>query len=72
MWGALSDEKSGLQLSVFAGHRQRSLFQIGFPQDSWAYFIVTIFETPPPWRARFLYLFPQEQGSSVIPPDIGY
>jgi hypothetical protein len=28
MWGALSDEKSGLYFSVFAGHRQRSLSQI--------------------------------------------
>jgi hypothetical protein len=28
MWGALSDEKSGLILSVFTGHRQRSLSQI--------------------------------------------
>jgi hypothetical protein len=28
MWEALSDEKSGLYFSVFAGHRQRSLSQI--------------------------------------------
>jgi hypothetical protein len=28
MWDALSDEKSGLYFSVFAGHRQRSLPQI--------------------------------------------
>jgi hypothetical protein len=28
MWGALSDEKSGLYFSVFAGHRQRSLSQM--------------------------------------------
>jgi hypothetical protein len=28
MWGALSDEKSGLYFSVFAEHRQRSLSQI--------------------------------------------
>jgi hypothetical protein len=27
MWGALSDEKSGLYFSVFAAHRQRSLSQ---------------------------------------------
>jgi hypothetical protein len=32
MWGALSDEKSGLYFSVFGGHRQRSLphFQLCF------------------------------------------
>jgi hypothetical protein len=28
MWGTLSDEKSGLYFSAFAGHRQRSLSQI--------------------------------------------
>jgi hypothetical protein len=28
MWGALSDEKSGLYFSVFTGHRQSSLSQI--------------------------------------------
>jgi hypothetical protein len=28
MWGALSDEKSGLYFSVYAGHRQRSPSQI--------------------------------------------
>jgi hypothetical protein len=28
MWGAISDEKSGLYFSVFAGHRQRSLSQL--------------------------------------------
>jgi hypothetical protein len=32
------------------------------PRDSWAYFIVSIFETPPIWRARFLYLFPSGTG----------
>jgi hypothetical protein len=28
MWGALSDEKSGLYFLVFAGHRQRRRSQI--------------------------------------------
>jgi hypothetical protein len=28
MWGALSDKKSDLYFSIFAGHRQRSLSQI--------------------------------------------
>jgi hypothetical protein len=62
MWSALSDEKSGLYFSVFAGHGQRSLSQIWVPWDSWAYFIVSIFETPPTWRTRFLYLFPPGSG----------
>jgi hypothetical protein len=38
---------------VFAGHRQRNLSQI--------YFTVS-FETPPTWRAGFLYLFPPGTG----------
>jgi hypothetical protein len=29
-------------------------------------FIDSIFETPPTWRVMFLYLFPQEQGSSAV------
>jgi hypothetical protein len=28
MWGALSDEKSGVYFSFFVGHRQRSLSQL--------------------------------------------
>jgi hypothetical protein len=31
MGGALSDEKSGLYFSVFAGHQQRSLFEVLSP-----------------------------------------
>jgi hypothetical protein len=45
MWGSLSDEKSGLYFSVFAGHRQLILSQVWVPRDSWAYFIVFISET---------------------------
>jgi hypothetical protein len=49
MWGALSDEKSGLQFSVFSGHRQRSLSQVWAPRDSKAYFPVSIFlDSPKP------------------------
>jgi hypothetical protein len=62
MWGALSDEKSGLYFSVFAGHCQRSLSEIWVPWDSWTQFIVSIIETPPTWRANFLYLFPPGTG----------
>jgi hypothetical protein len=65
---ALSDEKSG-QFSVFAGHCQRSISQFWVPRDSWAYFIVSIFETPPqPGRPDSCIYFPQEQGSPIIPP----
>jgi hypothetical protein len=46
----------------FAGHRQRNLPQVWVPQDAWAYFVVSIFQTPLTWRVRFLYLFPPETG----------
>jgi hypothetical protein len=63
MCRVLSNEKLGLQFSVFAGHRQRSLSQVWVPRDSWAYFIVSIFlRLPQTWRARFLYLFPPGTG----------
>jgi hypothetical protein len=68
MWEVPSDEKSGLYFSVFVGHRQGSLFQIWVPRD---YFIVSIFETLPTWRARFLY-FTQEQGTPTMPQGIGF
>jgi hypothetical protein len=65
MWGALSDEKSGQCFSIFAGHRQCSLSQIWVRRHSWTYFIVSIFETPPTWRARSPYLL-------VFPPGTVY
>jgi hypothetical protein len=30
------------------------------------------FETPPTWRARYPYLYPQEQGDPVITPGTGF
>jgi hypothetical protein len=71
MWDALSDEKSGLYFSVFAGYRQRSLSQIWVPWNSWAYFIVSIFYIPPTGGLGSCIYFPQEQGRPVIPPGIG-
>jgi hypothetical protein len=44
MWRALSVERSGLQFSVVAGPRQRSLSWVWSPQDSWSYFIISIFQ----------------------------
>jgi hypothetical protein len=66
MLGALSDERSGLYFPVFAGHRQRSLSQIWVTRNSWAYFIVSIFETPPTWRVSSCVYFPQEQRSQFV------
>jgi hypothetical protein len=46
----------------FAAHRQSSFSQVWAPRDLWAYFIVSVFEIPPTWRARFLYLIPPGTG----------
>jgi hypothetical protein len=60
--GDLSGERTGLYFSVFARYRQRSVSQIWVPRDWWECFIVSIFETPPTWRARSLYLYPPRTG----------
>jgi hypothetical protein len=39
-------------------------------QNPWPYFTVSS-ETPSTWRARFPYLYPQEQGGPVVPPALG-
>jgi hypothetical protein len=41
MWGALSDERTGLSFTIAAGPRQRSHFRIRVPWDSWPYFTVS-------------------------------
>jgi hypothetical protein len=41
MWGALSDERTGLSFTISAGHRQRSHFRIRILWDSWPYFTVS-------------------------------
>jgi hypothetical protein len=71
MWSALSDEKSGLYFSVFAGHRQRSLSQIWVPRDSEHNLLSIFLRLPQPGGPGSCIYFPQEQGSPVIPPGIG-
>jgi hypothetical protein len=41
MWGALSDERTGLPFTTAAGPRQRSHFRVRVPWDSWPYFTVS-------------------------------
>jgi hypothetical protein len=40
MWGALSDERTGLSFTIAAGARQRSHSRVRVPWDSWPYFTV--------------------------------
>jgi hypothetical protein len=45
MWGAFSDERTGLSFTVLAGPRQRSHSLVQVPRDSRPYFTVSGFET---------------------------
>jgi hypothetical protein len=48
MWGALSDERTGLSFIIAAGPRQRSHFWVRVPQNSWPYFTVSDSRLPQP------------------------
>jgi hypothetical protein len=56
MWGALSDERTGLSFKIAAGPRQRSHFQVRVPWYSWPYFSVSDsrlpFSSPHPASTR--------------------
>jgi hypothetical protein len=41
MWGALSDERTGLSFTSAAGPRQCSHCRVRVPWDSWPYFAVS-------------------------------
>jgi hypothetical protein len=41
MWGALSDERTGLSFTTAAGPRQRSHSRVRIPWDLWPYFTVS-------------------------------
>jgi hypothetical protein len=41
MWGALSDERTGLSFTIASGPRQRSHFRVRVQWDSWPYFTVS-------------------------------
>jgi hypothetical protein len=45
LWGALSDERTGLSFVYAAGPRQHSLSRVRVPCNSWPYFTVSRFET---------------------------
>jgi hypothetical protein len=51
MWGALSDQRTGLSFTVAAGPRQRSHSRVRVAWDSWPYFTVSYsrlpFSSPP-------------------------
>jgi hypothetical protein len=61
IWGALSDERTGLPFAIATGPRQRSHFRVRVPQDSWPYFTVSDsrlpFSSPPTTRRVTVEVF---------------
>jgi hypothetical protein len=55
VWGALSDERTGLPFTIATGPRQSSHFRVRVPWDSWPYFTVSDSRLPcssPPTTRR--------------------
>jgi hypothetical protein len=71
MWGALSDERTGLPFTVAAGPRQRSNSWVRVPRDSLPYFTVSDSRLPQPGGSGPRNYIAQEQGGPVIPPGTG-
>jgi hypothetical protein len=61
IWGALSDEKTGLSFTMAAGPRQRSHSRVRVPWDLWPYFTVSDwrlpFSSPPTTRRLTIEVF---------------
>jgi hypothetical protein len=61
LWGALSDEKTGVSFVYVAGPCQCSLSQVWVPWDSWPYFTVSDlrlpFSSPPTTRRVMVEVF---------------
>jgi hypothetical protein len=61
MWGALSDERTGLSFTIAAGPRQCSYFRVRVPWDSWPYFTVSdsrlTISSPPTTRRATVEVF---------------
>jgi hypothetical protein len=68
MWGALSDERTGLPFTIAAGPRQCSHSWVRFPLDSSTYFTVSDSRLPQPGGPGPRIYIPQEQGGPVILP----
>jgi hypothetical protein len=62
MWGALSDERTGLSFTIAAGPRQRSHSRVRVPRDSCPCFSVS--DCTP--RNRMAQLYPQALGSLFV------
>jgi hypothetical protein len=76
MWGALSDERTGLSFSIAAGPRQRIHSLVRVPQDSLYHILLSQIEDSPnledqvpvfiSCRKRVVQLYPQALGSLFV------
>jgi hypothetical protein len=65
LWGAFSDEMTGLSFTIATGPRQCSHYHI-------TTFYCLRFENPQPRGSGSRIYIPQDQGDSVIPPGTGF
>jgi hypothetical protein len=72
MWGAVSDERTGLRSTIAAGPRQRSHSWVSVPWDSWPYFTVSDSRLPEPGGPGPRIYILQKQGGRVISPGTGF
>jgi hypothetical protein len=73
MWGALSDKKTGLSLTVVADPRQRSHSRIRFPRDLWPYFTVSDSRAPNLEGQVPIFVSPRNRVTRLYPhPDTGF
>jgi hypothetical protein len=70
MWGALSDERTGLFFTIAASPRQRSHFRVRFPWNSWPYFTVSDsripFSSPPTTCRTTVEVFDPASTSEIL------
>jgi hypothetical protein len=69
LWGALSDERTGLSFTIAAGPCQRSHFRVRVPWDSRPYITVSDsrlhFSSPPPLSESESYITTDGQPASL-------
>jgi hypothetical protein len=72
MWGALSDERTGLLFTIVAGPLQRSHSRVRVLGDSWPYFTVSDSRFPQPGGPGPRIHVAQGQVGPIIPPGTGF
>jgi hypothetical protein len=71
MWGAPTNDRTGLTFTIAAGFRQRSHSQVRVPRDS-SHFTALDSSLPQPGGQGPRIYIPQEHGGPVIPPGTGF